>query len=314
MKRFLQCLKAICVSLGIVNFCSAQEPAPRSPIPSPQANIRVPLESGSASDIAAEIERQERLLAQNPDDKIQAGIVYRLYLQKGWRDFWGRQDDAAQQSHQKARVIDQKYKIYKDGIGTKLITPSDIFWRKGWEQMAKSEYPAALQAYQDAIRLDPTSTAAQYELGRLFIALKQKENAENQLQILRRLDNHFGALDDCLAREILRAFPASTETEPNAAAEQVFPASRDLKPKVLYQEKAKYTEAARQYSVQGTVVVSVVFQADGQLTNLKIIRALPLGLAETAIEAAQKIRFSPAMKDGKPVSTRMMIEFTFNLL
>jgi hypothetical protein len=40
---------------------------------------------------------------------------------------------------------------------------------------------------------------------------------------------------------------------------------------------------------------------------------LPDGLTEKAIEAAKKIRFNPAVKNGAPVSVRGQLEFSFNL-
>lgn len=85
------------------------------------------------------------------------------------------------------------------------------------------------------------------------------------------------------------------------------------RPTILSREKARYTEEARQNKVQGTVVLSVIFQADGRITNIRTIRGLPDGLTEKAIEAAQKIRFQPATKNGQAVSVRGNLEFTFNL-
>lgn len=93
----------------------------------------------------------------------------------------------------------------------------------------------------------------------------------------------------------------------------VEPMTASLSPTILYKEKAKYTEEARQNKVQGTVVLNVVFTADGRITNIKVVRGLPDGLTEKAIEAAQKIRFQPAVKAGQPVSVRGNLEFTFNL-
>jgi len=89
--------------------------------------------------------------------------------------------------------------------------------------------------------------------------------------------------------------------------------SVSLRPKILYREKAKYTRVARDNKIQGTVVLSVVFGVDGQIGDVKVIRGLPDGLTENAIAAANKIRFKPAMKDGRPVSIRGSLEFTFNL-
>ncbi len=91
------------------------------------------------------------------------------------------------------------------------------------------------------------------------------------------------------------------------------PMSGSLRPTILYKEKAKYTEEARQNKVQGTVVLNVVFTSDGRITNIRVVRGLPDGLTEKAIEAAQKIRFNPAVRNGAPVSVRGNLEFTFNL-
>ncbi len=99
-----------------------------------------------------------------------------------------------------------------------------------------------------------------------------------------------------------------------SGGQEIFAATANLKPQILSQEKAKYTEGARQNRVQGTVVVSVVFTADGRVANARVVRGLPDGLNDEAIKAAQKIKFRPAMKNGQPVSVRMAIEFTFNLL
>jgi TonB family protein len=93
----------------------------------------------------------------------------------------------------------------------------------------------------------------------------------------------------------------------------VVPMTASLRPTILYREKAKYTEEARQNKIQGTVVLSVVFNTNGQVTDIRTVRGLPDGLTEKAIEAARKIRFNPAVKDGSPVSVRGSLEFTFNL-
>lgn len=99
-----------------------------------------------------------------------------------------------------------------------------------------------------------------------------------------------------------------------SGGQEIFAATGSMRPTILYQEKAKYTESARQNRVQGTVVVQVVFTADGRISSPRVTRGLPDGLNEEAIKAAQKIKFRPAMKNGQPVSVRMSIEFTFNLL
>ena len=96
---------------------------------------------------------------------------------------------------------------------------------------------------------------------------------------------------------------------------QVFEAGRDDvgNPIILHKEKAQYTEEARQNKVQGTVLLSAIFTADGRVTGIKVVRGLPNGLSESAIEAAQRIQFRPATRKGVAVSVRASIEFTFTI-
>lgn len=86
-----------------------------------------------------------------------------------------------------------------------------------------------------------------------------------------------------------------------------------IRPRIISQEKAKYTEGARQNRVEGVVSVSIVLGADGRVTSPHIVRGLPDGLNEEAIKAAQKTRFQPAMKNGQPLSTRVTLDFEFTL-
>lgn len=108
-------------------------------------------------------------------------------------------------------------------------------------------------------------------------------------------------------------FDSPATSQPNQATNGVQPVSDELKPTILYQEKPKYTEEARNNKVEGTVVLSLMFMANGRISGIRVLRGLPDGLTEKAIEAAQKTRFNPAVKDGTPVSVRGTLEFNFSL-
>jgi TonB family protein len=97
---------------------------------------------------------------------------------------------------------------------------------------------------------------------------------------------------------------------PQSAVELV---TSSLRPKITYREKAKYTEEARDNVTHGTVALSVVFRSNGSISDIKVVIGLPYGLIQSAIEAARKVRFEPAIKDGQPVSVRGILEFKFNL-
>lgn len=108
--------------------------------------------------------------------------------------------------------------------------------------------------------------------------------------------------------EALRTYAGSAE--PIDLAESL---TGSLRPKILSREKASYTEEARRNGVQGVVKLKVVFSSDGTIKHPLILRSLGHGLDEQCLLAASKIRFTPATRDGKPVSVIANLEYTFNL-
>lgn len=74
-----------------------------------------------------------------------------------------------------------------------------------------------------------------------------------------------------------------------------------------------YTEEARKDQVTGTVALRLVLNANGTVTNITAISRLPDGLTEKAMEAARRIKFTPAEKDGHKVSQYATINYNFNI-
>jgi bla regulator protein blaR1 len=103
------------------------------------------------------------------------------------------------------------------------------------------------------------------------------------------------------------------QTGQTGQIDKVEPIAPDLKPTITYKEKASYSEDALKNGLEGRVILDVVFAADGSLKDPKVFSGLPDGLTERAVEAAKKIKFEPATRDGKPVSVRGKLEFEFNL-
>ncbi|HLK22632.1 MAG TPA: energy transducer TonB [Bryobacteraceae bacterium] len=85
-------------------------------------------------------------------------------------------------------------------------------------------------------------------------------------------------------------------------------------PSVIQKVEPEYSEEARKAKFQGTVVLFVVVDEKGNPRDLKVIRPLGLGLDQKAIEAVEKWKFRPGMKDGKPVAVQATIEVNFRLL
>jgi TonB family protein len=128
-----------------------------------------------------------------------------------------------------------------------------------------------------------------------------------------RVKMTFNSPDNETPRETEAPKKHSTAGQAQSATGPIEQMSVSLRPTILYREKAQYTKEAKDNKVEGTVVLGVVFGVDGQISDIRVIRGLPHGLTENAIIAAKKIRFEPAMKDGRPVSVRGNIEFSFNL-
>ena len=85
-------------------------------------------------------------------------------------------------------------------------------------------------------------------------------------------------------------------------------------PSVLFKVEPEYSEEARKAKWQGTVVLSLVVDEGGKAQGIKVVRSLGLGLDQKAIEAVEKWRFKPGMKDGKSVPVIATIEVNFRLL
>jgi len=85
-------------------------------------------------------------------------------------------------------------------------------------------------------------------------------------------------------------------------------------PVLLSRKDPEYSDEARKVKLQGLVELGIEVNSSGQVTNVRVLRSLGLGLDERAIEAVRQWKFRPGTVDGKPVSTRAMVEVNFRLL
>ena len=84
-------------------------------------------------------------------------------------------------------------------------------------------------------------------------------------------------------------------------------------PSIIRKQEPEYTPRARAAKIQGTVLLEVVILPDGTPDNMKILHSVDPDLDAKAIECIRSWRFRPALKDGKPVPVRIMIEVNFHL-
>jgi periplasmic protein TonB len=78
-------------------------------------------------------------------------------------------------------------------------------------------------------------------------------------------------------------------------------------------ELVKYPELARQAGLEGLVVVQVVVEPDGSVSNPVIIRSAGELLDRAAIAAVIQTRFKPGMQRGQPVRVSYAVPVRFRL-
>jgi TonB family protein len=77
----------------------------------------------------------------------------------------------------------------------------------------------------------------------------------------------------------------------------------------------EYTKLARTKRLEGTVVLQVIIQADGGVTNIEVMKSPDAELTQMAIDGVSKWHMNPArLAGGDPVPVRVPIEVTFRLL
>ncbi len=84
-------------------------------------------------------------------------------------------------------------------------------------------------------------------------------------------------------------------------------------PRAIYDPDPEYSDEARKAKYQGRVVLSIIVDPSGRPKNIYVARSLGMGLDEKAIEAVQKWKFSPGLKDGYPVAVQVNVEVNFRL-
>jgi protein TonB len=77
--------------------------------------------------------------------------------------------------------------------------------------------------------------------------------------------------------------------------------------------RPSYTDEARRARVQGRVRIELAVDDRGEVTGARVLDGLGYGLDEAALEAARRLRFSPAMQCSRPVAGPFVIAMRFVL-
>jgi TonB family protein len=86
----------------------------------------------------------------------------------------------------------------------------------------------------------------------------------------------------------------------------------DVFPRVIKRVAPEYTDVARKGRVAGIVLLDVVVEKNGRVSDVQILKPLPFGLDQKAVEAVRKWRFAPAKYHGRTVAAYYKVAIAFN--
>jgi periplasmic protein TonB len=86
----------------------------------------------------------------------------------------------------------------------------------------------------------------------------------------------------------------------------------DQPPRVLKQTKPVYPQEAFVKKIEGVVELEVIIDSTGRVRVQRIVHSVP-ALDEAAMQTVRQWVFSPAVKQGRPVSTLARIPVTFRI-
>ena len=90
-------------------------------------------------------------------------------------------------------------------------------------------------------------------------------------------------------------------------------AARAVPAEILSKPVPSYSPEARKLRIEGEVLLEVTLQASGNLRVLRVVRGLGHGLDDNAVKAAQQIHFKPAIRDGQPADSTVVLHIIFQL-
>jgi TonB family protein len=108
--------------------------------------------------------------------------------------------------------------------------------------------------------------------------------------------------------------PSTTAKPPPASQGAVTDVGPGISPpQVIFQPDPDYPMAACKRKQQGTCVLALVVDENGQPRDVHVIRSVNKVLDQNAIDAVTHWKFKPALTEGKPVAVRTSVEVGFRL-
>jgi TonB family protein len=133
--------------------------------------------------------------------------------------------------------------------------------------------------------------------------------------------------DDAFTRRVIALIKIANETEqrqriapPKPAETLIEEAPDDEKaaevngirlPRPFRRLKPEYPQTAARADAEATVDVAVEVGADGEISDVQIVRWAGFGLDDSTVATVRQMHFFPAMKNGTPIPMRVLLRYNF---
>lgn len=106
---------------------------------------------------------------------------------------------------------------------------------------------------------------------------------------------------------------AVPEAPPPVDTGPIFVTGDVQRPVKISDVQPQYTEIARKARIQGVVILQTIIDKDGNITDVKVLKNLPMGLGDAAVTAVRQWKYEPATLNGKPVAVYFNLTVNFQL-
>lgn len=222
----------------------------------------------------------------------------------------------------KSKDLDKRLEETKKAI-EENPSDSNAFLQRSIIGLEAGNLHEALTNVELAIILNPALSPAYAVKTDIFVRkLAEKGLHEMTAESIDHLNYSIEALKQCEANCEIGKLKLTKEIEDRSSVvslleesiqkkKQVGPLSAKLK--FLSKGRPSYSNTARKLNIKGTVSLAVVFKADKTIGPILVLKGLPGGLTNNAVNAAQTIKFEPEKRDGIAVDVIRTVVFKFSI-
>ena len=179
----------------------------------------------------------------------------------------------------------------------------------------RGERDAAIDEYRAALRLDGDEAYWHEALGAALEKQGDSGGALKEYCLATQLSpRDSGLQSECQGSGKITGDPTAQRVEAAVPKQDIYDAGGAVSPPVpQFDPDPPYTDKARTIKYSGTITLLAVIDAQGNVSEVTVVKPQPFGLAEQAVETVLTWRFRPATRNGIPVRVRVSVNVSFRI-